>query len=84
MVGLGHQIQWRGPELSVHDRIEAVDQIYRLGSNDLGLATAKKYHVTHIYIGREEKKLFGWNVSDRFSDWDIVWQQNDSVIIKVP
>jgi len=80
----GHQIQWRGPELSVHDRIEAVDQIYRLGSNDLGLATAKKYHVTHIYIGREEKKLFGWNVSDRFSDWDIVWQQNDSVIIKVP
>ena len=79
-----HQIQWRGPELSVYDRIEAVDHIYRLGSNDLGLAAAKKYHVTHIYIGREEKSLFGWDVSDRFRDWDIVWQQNDSIIIKVP
>ena len=45
---------------------------------------AKKYHVTHIYIGREEKSLFGWDVLDRFKDWDIVWQKNNSAIIKVP
>ena len=80
----GHQIQWRGSELSLGDRIEAVDQIYRSGSSNLGLENAKKYHVTHIYIGREEKSLFGWDVLDRFKDWDTVWQKNNSAIIKVP
>ncbi|MBG92713.1 MAG: hypothetical protein CL792_01880 [Chloroflexi bacterium] len=80
----GHQIQWRGPELSLYDRVVAVDQIYSLGSSNVGLEVAKKYRVTHIYIGREEKKLFGWNIADRFKDWDIVWKQDNSVIIKVP
>ena len=80
----GHQIQWRGLELSLDDRVAAVDQIYRSGSSNLGLENAKKYHVTHIYIGREEKSLFGWDVVDRFKDWDIAWEQDNSVIIKVP
>ena len=51
-----------------HDIEGFLSDALKLGINNI---LAKKYHVTHIYIGREEKSMIGWEVLDRFKDWDI-------------
>ena len=78
-----HQRQWRGvvPE---DERRTAVDAIYAGGATPASLETARRYGVTYVYIGREERAQYGAAVGTRFEAWPVAFAAGGATLVRVP
>ena len=79
----GHELQWRGGA-ALAGRQQVVDAIYRGGATAAVRALAGEHGVTHVYLGREERRQYGADVDARFADWPTVFEAFDSRIVAVP
>ena len=79
----GHELQWRGGAL-LPGRQLAVDEIYRGGATAAVRALAGRHGVTHVYLGREERRQYGADVAARFAAWPTVFEAFGSRIVAVP
>ena len=79
----GHELQWRGGA-ALAGRQQVVDAIYRGGATAAVRALAREHGVTHVYLGREERRQYGADVHARFADWPTVFEAFDSRIVAVP
>ena len=78
-----HERQWRGTLPLIDEREEVVERIYRFGG-DSGALLARRYGVTHVYVGIEERSRYGPAVAERFASWPIVFTGGNSRIFTVP
>jgi uncharacterized membrane protein len=79
----GHELQWRGdPPIAARQLV--VDEIYRGGATAQVRALAAEYGVTHVYLGREERRQYGADVEARFEGWPAVFAEAGSIIVAVP
>ena len=60
-----------------------VDTIYRKGAGSESLLLARKHGVTHVYLGREERRQFGADVAARFEAWPTVFEVPGARIVVV-
>ncbi|MEI7925698.1 MAG: DUF2298 domain-containing protein [Chloroflexota bacterium] len=76
-----HERQWRRaiPEA---ERREAVQAIYAGGPG--AASTARRFGVTYVYVGREERAAFGREVADRFAGWPVVVNEQGVLLLQVP
>ena len=79
----GHEIQWRGPE-AFAGRREDVARIYGLGATAEAERLAAAYGVTHVYLGREERRRYGPDVAARFEGWPVAFESSGARIVAVP
>ncbi len=88
-----HQCQWRGAvdvcrdrgqTAEIADRRAAVARIYGEGATEGTLALARSRGITHVYLGREERRQFGPEVVARFDGWPLRFQSGDVRIVGVP
>lgn len=79
----GHQRQWRGA-IDEAARREAVDAIYTHGATPEGLAAARRYGVTHVYVGFEELTTYTYDVLGRLAGWPQVFAAGTTRIYEVP
>jgi len=78
-----HQRQWRG-ELPEAERRAAVDAVYRHGATPVSLEVARRYGVTYVYVGREERTAYGAEVAARFAAWPVAFAAGDTLLVRVP
>ncbi len=79
----GHQRQWRGA-IDEDARREAVDAIYTHGATPEGLAAARRYGVTHVYVGFQELTTYTYDVLGRLAGWPQVFAYGPTRIYEVP
>lgn len=80
----GHQIQWRGKIPAIAERQGVVARVYQEGATEDVRALARRYGVTHIYLGNEERTQFGADVVARFSKWPVAFEAPGVRIVEVP
>ena len=80
---LNHQQNWRGPE-GLIERREDVARIYGLGAAAETERLVAAYGVTHVYLGREERRRYGPDVAARFGGWPVVFESSGARIVAVP
>ena len=80
----GHEEQWRGTIAELAERELAVKQIYVAGAGDEAGAIARRYGVTHVYVGRQEALQFGADVGARFAGWPTVFEAHGVRVVTVP
>ena len=80
----GHERQWRAERDAIGRRIGDAAALFEAGASDAGLAIARRYGVTHVYLGREERRQFGGDLTDRFASWRTVFETPGASIVKVP
>jgi YYY domain-containing protein len=80
----GHELTWRGNIPGLGERQLAVTRLYNEGATAEGLALARKYGVTHVYLGREERAQFGEDVAAAFAAWRTAWEGEGASIVEVP
>ncbi|MFN8584451.1 MAG: DUF2298 domain-containing protein [Dehalococcoidia bacterium] len=80
----GHQIQWRGKIPAIAERENVVARVYQEGATEDVRALARRYGVTHVYIGSEERTQFGVSVAARFDAWPAVFDAPGVRIVAVP
>ncbi|MYB43185.1 MAG: hypothetical protein F4X76_13610 [Chloroflexi bacterium] len=78
----GHQLQWHS-NVPLTERLNVVDTIYRNGAGSESLLLARKHGVTHVYLGREERRQFGADVAARFEAWPTVFEVPGARIVAV-
>ena len=79
----GHQLQWHS-KAPLTERLNVVSTIYRDGAGPETLRLARAHGLTHIYLGREERRQFGADVASRFQDWPTVFEAPGARIVAVP
>ncbi|MCC6381094.1 MAG: hypothetical protein IT304_01220, partial [Dehalococcoidia bacterium] len=80
----GHQIQWRGKIPAIAERQGVVARVYQEGATEDVRALARRYGVTHVYVGNEERAQFGAEVASRFDAWPAVFETPGVRIFAVP
>jgi len=80
----GHQIQWRGKIPAIAERQNVVARVYQEGATEDVRALARRYGVTHVYVGNEERAQFGAEVASRFEAWPAVFETPGIRIFAVP
>ena len=80
----GHEVQWRANGDAVARRLEDARRIFRLGAGEEALTIARRYGVTYIWIGREERRQFGAELAERFAAWPLAFESGDARIVAVP
>ena len=80
----GHELQWRAGHDPIGRRIGDVAALFEAGASDAGLAIARRYGVTHVYLGSEEQRQFGGDVTERFDGWRTVFETPGASIVEVP
>ncbi len=80
----GHQIQWRGKIPAIAERQGVVARVYQEGATEDVRALARRYGVTHVYVGNEERAQFGADVASRFEAWPAVFEAPGVRIFAVP
>lgn len=78
-----HERQWRR-SVPEGERRAAVDTIYRGGAVPASAEIARRFGVTHVYVGREERAAYGAEVAARFAAWPVVVDESGSLLVKVP
>ena len=78
----GHQLQWHS-DAPLTERLNVVNTIYRNGAGPESLLLARKHGVTHVYLGREERRQFGADVATRFEAWPTVFEAAGARIVVV-
>ena len=78
----GHQLQWHS-DAPLTERLNVVNTIYRNGAGAESLLLARKHGVTHVYLGREERRQFGADVATRFEAWPTVFEAPGTRIVAV-
>ena len=79
-----HERQWRGAEEAIAERRAVVERIYSEGATEEVRALAGDYGVTHVYLGREERRQFGPGVADRFAAWPVRFEAAGVRIVELP
>ena len=79
----GHQLQWHS-NVPLTERLDVVDTIFSNGAGPQSLLLARTHGVTHVYLGREERRQFGADVAARFEDWPTVFEAPGARIVAVP
>jgi uncharacterized membrane protein len=64
--------------------MDDVNAFYSNGAGDRALEVARRYRVTHVYLGARERELYGADVAARFSGWHTVFEANDVRVVEVP
>ena len=80
----GHEVTWRGDGGAVARRMEDVTTFYTAGAGDPALEVARRYRVTHVYLGARERELYGADVAARFSGWHTVFESGNVRVVEVP
>ncbi|MGE0135981.1 MAG: DUF2298 domain-containing protein [Dehalococcoidia bacterium] len=80
----GHEIQWRGKIPAITERQDAVARVYQEGASEDVRALARRYGVTHVFIGNEERAQFGADVAERFAAWPVAFEAPGVRIVAVP
>ena len=80
----GHEFEWRGGAEAIARRRAAVERIYIEGATPDVQRLAAFHGVTHIYLGREERRQFGPGVADRFAAWPVRFEAPGALIVEVP
>ena len=78
-----HERQWRR-SVPEDERRRAVDAIYAGGASSASLEVARRFGVTYVYIGREERAAYGTNVAARFAAWPAVVDEAGALLVQVP
>ncbi len=78
-----HERQWRRrvPEA---DRRAVVDAIYSEGAVPATADLARRFRVTYVYIGREERAAYGPDVAVRFAGWPVAVDADGALLVRVP
>jgi len=78
-----HQRQWRRvvPE---GERRAVVDAIYAGGATPAAALIARRFGVTHVYVGREELLAYGRDTAGRFAGWPAVVERDGALLVQVP
>ena len=79
----GHELQWHS-DAPLAARQQLVDEIYGGGAGPEALALARERGVTHVYLGREERRQYGPEVAERFAGWVTVFEAAGARIVAVP
>ncbi len=79
----GHQLQWHS-NAPLTERLDVVDTIYRNGAGPQSLLLARTHGLTHVYLGREERRQFGADVAVRFEAWPTVFEAPGARIVALP
>ena len=81
-----HERQWRGT-LPEAERRAAVDAIYAGGAAESTREVARRFGVTYVYIGREERTRYGAEVAARFAGWLVAFAEGGpagALLVRVP
>ena len=78
-----HERQWRRSVPEV-ERRAAVDAIYAGGAVPATAEVARRFGVTYVYIGRDERSAYGPDVAARFTGWPTVVDATGAVLVRVP
>lgn len=81
---LQHELIWRGRIPEISQRWAIVHAIYLGGATEQTRLVAKRYGVTHVYIGHHELERYGSGLLERFAPWPTVFEAGHTRIIKVP
>ena len=79
----GHQLQWHS-NAPLTERLDVVNTIYRIGAGPQSLRLARTHGLTHVYLGREERRQYGADVAARFAEWPTVFEAPGARIVAVP
>jgi uncharacterized membrane protein len=80
----GHEVTWRGDGAAVGAREGDVATLYAEGASAKGLELARRYGVTHVYLGAREREKYGATVADRFDGWPVAFETPTSRVVAVP
>lgn len=80
----GHEVTWRGDHAGVGERSADVTALYGAGATDVGLSIARRYAVTHVYVGSRERERYGSDVARHFEAWPIVFDSGGGLVFEVP
>ena len=70
----GHEVTWRGSDAGVDRRVDDVTAFYTSGPGARADEVARRYRITHVYLGRDERELYGQDVAARFAGWHTVYR----------
>ena len=78
-----HERQWRRavPEA---ERRAAADAIYARGADPATIEVARRFGITYVYVGREERAAYGEDAATRFAAWPAVLDEGGAVLVRVP
>ena len=88
-----HECQWRGDAAECRERGESAEitarraivaRIYNEGATEGAGELATANGITHIYLGREERRQFGPAVTARFDAWPTRFEAAGVRIVEVP
>jgi len=80
----GHEVTWRGSDAGVDQRVADVTAFYTSGPGDVATQVARRYRITHVYLGPYERELYGQDVAARFAGWHTVFESGDVRVVEVP
>ncbi|MFN8638804.1 MAG: DUF2298 domain-containing protein [Dehalococcoidia bacterium] len=80
----GHEVTWRGDGAGVSEREADVNAIYRDGPTPATIEVARRYGVTHVFVGPVERERYGEDVGARFAAWPVAFQASRSLVFAVP
>lgn len=79
----GHLFQHGVPWDVIFKRREDVKLIYNSTTIETAMPLLKKYNVTYLYVGEEERRQFNASSLAKFSSLPVAYQSQDTVIYRV-
>ena len=80
-----HEIQWRGNDDVVQQRLSDVETIYSTFDPDTALVLLRRYGVNLVFVGERERRQFSAEGLAKFDRmFPIVFEQGDVKIYRVP
>ena len=80
-----HEVQWRGNDDIQRQRLPDITAIYSTTDPQVALSLLKKYNVSYIYVGHNERKQYPANGLAKFDRMlPIVFQHGEAKIYRIP
>ena len=79
----GHEYQWRGNLEIINQRKDDIVRLYSSVDVDESQVLINKYDIQYIYIGKNERNVYGGQGIDKFYEiMDLVYKGSDVLIFK--
>ena len=79
----GHEYQWRGNLKIINERKDDIARLYSSVDVDESQILINKYDIKYIYVGKNERNVYGSQGIDKFYEMmDLVYKGSDVLIFK--
>jgi YYY domain-containing protein len=80
----GHEAQWRGGYAEMGTREQDIERLYQTNSWDEAQLIIDQYGIRYIYVGSLERSKYGVSESKFQQHLEIVFQQGEATLYRVP